>query len=98
MRIYKHGIPGIGVTGKQGKNGKNGPGIYFGTLDSFFTFIGDDILTNSSIDYDDIDYDITYTQNEERLNYIYKSGDILYIIEDDNPDNTKNILYMIEII
>ena len=97
MRIYKHGIPGIGVTGKQGKNGKNGPGIYFGTLDSFFTFIGDDILTNSSIDYDDIDYDITYTQNEERLNYIYKSGDILYIIEDDNPDNTKNILYMIEI-
>ena len=93
MKIYKHGIPGIGVTGKQGKTGKSGPGIYFGTLDSFFTFIGDDILINSSIDYDDIDYDITYSQNEERLNFIYKSGDILYIID----DNNKNILYMIEI-
>lgn len=64
MKSYKHGIPGIGVTGLKGKNGKNGSGIYFGTIDSFFKFIGDDILTNSSINYDDIDFDITYVQNE----------------------------------
>ena len=96
MKIYKHGIPGVGVTGKLGKKGKKGSGFYFGTLDSFFTFIGDDVLTNSSIDYDDIDYDITYVQNEERLNPIYNTGDILYVI-DESSDESKPILYMVEI-
>ena len=97
MKIYKHGIPGIGVTGKIGKKGKKGSGFYFGTLDSFFTFIGDDVLTNSSIDYDDIDYDITYVQNEERLNPIYNAGDILYVIDDINDDSSIPVLYMVEI-
>jgi hypothetical protein len=85
MRIYKHGIPGVGITGKQGKDGKMGNGIYFGTLDSFFSYIDENVLKDSSIDYDDIDYDITYTKNEERLNIKYKTGDILYIIT--NSDN-----------
>ena len=92
MKMYKHGIPGIGVTAQTGKTGKKGNGIYFGTLDSFFTYIGDNIPADSSIDYTDIDYDITYVQNEERLNFIYKTGDILYITDDD-----KKILYMVEI-
>ena len=94
MKIYNHGIPGIGITGQKGKNGKTGSGFYFGPLDSFFEFIGDDVLINSSIDYDDIDYDITYVQNEERLSHIYNTGDILYIVNDNEP---KNILYMVEI-
>lgn len=95
MYIKKHGIPGIGITGKTGIAGKDGPGIYFGPLDSFFIFIGDDILRNSNKDYDDINYDITYVQNEKRLNYIYKTGDILYITSED--EDNKNILYMVEI-
>lgn len=92
MNVKKHGIPGIGITGKTGITGKNGPGIYFGPLDSFFTFIGDTVLEDSNIDYEDIDYDITYVQNEERLNHIYKVGDLLYI-----TDDNKNILYMVEV-
>ena len=33
MRVNKHGIPGIGVTGKRGKKGKYGNSFYFGTID-----------------------------------------------------------------
>ena len=106
MKIRKHGIPGIGATARKGKTGQKGNGVYFGTLDSFFTFIGDDILNDSSIDYTDIDYDITYVQNEERLNFIYKPGDILYITDASNDedsssldsnDEDKPVLYMLEI-
>lgn len=78
--IYKHGLPGIGVTGKQGKQGKSGNSIYFGTFNSFFSYIDTSLLLNSSIDYDDKDYDITYTKDEYRLDPKYNVGDLLYII------------------
>ena len=58
--MNKHGIPGIGVTAPKGKKGMNGNSFYFGPLNSFFTYIGDDILPDSSVDYEDRDYDITY--------------------------------------
>lgn len=97
MRVFKHGLPGIGITGKPGKKGKSGNAIYFGTFDSFFTFIGNDILKDLSIDYDDIDYNITYANNEERLNPKYNKGDILYITSDSSIPNEKKILYAVEI-
>jgi hypothetical protein len=58
--MNKHGIPGIGVTAPQGKKGMQGNSFHFGNLASFFRYIGDDILPDSSIDYEDVDYDITY--------------------------------------
>ena len=67
MRVNKHGIPGIGVTGKKGKKGKYGNSFYFGTIDSFFSYIGNNTLKDISINYDDIDYDITYAEDELRL-------------------------------
>lgn len=97
MRVFKHGLPGIGITGKPGKKGKSGNAIYFGTFDSFFTFIGNDTLKDSSIDYDDIDYNITYANNEERLDPKYNKGDILYITADSSKPNEKKILYAVEI-
>lgn len=78
--IYKHGLPGIGVTGWQGKKGKSGNSIYFGTFDSFFSYIDVSALKNSSIDYDDKDYDITYAKDEYRLDPKYNEGDLLYIL------------------
>lgn len=93
MRVYKHGIPGIGVTGKRGKNGKTGASFYIGPVDYFFEYIGGNVLTDSSIDYDDIDYDITYAEDEERLSHLYNEGDILYITD----PSTMDVLYMIEI-
>lgn len=78
--IYKHGLPGIGVTGQQGKKGKSGNSIYFGTFDSFFKYIDTSTLKNSSIDYDDKDYDITYAKDEYRLDPKYNEGDLLYIL------------------
>ena len=78
MRVNKHGIPGIGVTGKKGKKGKYGNSFYFGTIDSFFSYIGNNTLKDISINYDDIDYDITYAEDELRLSHIYNEGDILY--------------------
>ena len=78
--IYKHGLPGIGVTGQQGKKGKSGNSIYFGTFDSFFSYIDVSALKNSSIDYDDKDYDITYAKDEYRLDPKYNEGDLLYIL------------------
>lgn len=92
--MYKHGLPGIGVTGRTGKKGKSGNGVYFGTFDSFFTYIGNNTLTDISIDYDDINYDITYVEDELRLNPIYNEGDILYIIDSANNNTIK---YMVEI-
>ena len=47
--IYKNGLPGIGVTGQQGKKGKSGNSIYFGTLDSFFSYIKISALKNRYI-------------------------------------------------
>lgn len=94
--MKRHGLPGIGITAEKGKKGKDGPGFYFGPLDSFFVYIGDDILPDSSIDYEDIDYDITYVQNEKRLDPKYKVGDVLYIT--DLAENDKKlVMYMIEI-
>lgn len=93
--IYKHGLPGIGVTGKPGKQGKSGNSIYFGTFDSFFTYIDSSSLLNSSIDYDDKDYDITYTKDELRLNPKYNAGDLLYILNSSN--NNSSIDYVIEV-
>ena len=83
MRVNKHGIPGIGVTGKKGKKGKYGNSFYFGTIDSFFSYIGNNTLKDISINYDDIDYDITYAEDELRLDPKYHEGDILYILSDD---------------
>ena len=77
MLVNKHGIPGIGVTGKPGKKGKTGNSFYMGPIDQFFEFIGENNLTDSSIDYDDIDYNITYAEDEERLSHIYNEGDIV---------------------
>ena len=93
MRVNKHGLPGIGVTGKKGKNGKTGNSFYIGPIDQFFEYIGGDTLVNSSIDYDDIDYDITYAEDELRLSHIYNEGDILYITD----PITLDVLYMVEI-
>lgn len=84
--IYKHGLPGIGVTGQQGKQGKSGNSIYFGTFDSFFKYI--DTSTLSSIDYDDKDYDITYTKDEYRLDPKYNEGDLLYILNSSIKDSS----------
>lgn len=97
--MKKHGLPGIGITAEKGKKGKDGQGFYFGPLDYFFTYIGDNILPDSSIDYEDIDYDITYAQNEKRLNPKYKVGDILYITDtvDDGGETKHPIMYMVEI-
>lgn len=83
---YKHGLPGIGVTGQQGKQGKSGNSIYFGTFDSFFKYI--DTSTLSSIDYDDKDYDITYTKDEYRLDPKYNEGDLLYILNSSIKDSS----------
>ena len=83
MRVNKHGIPGIGVKGKKGKKGKYGNSLYFGTIDSFFSYIGNNTLKDISINYDDIDYDITYAEDELRLDPKYHEGDILYILSDD---------------
>ena len=96
--MKRHGLPGIGITAQKGKKGKNGPAFYFGTLDSFFVYIGDDILPDSSIDYEDIDYDITYVQNETRLDPKYKVGDILYVtdIDNDHGETSFPIMYMVE--
>lgn len=95
----KHGLPGIGITAPSGKKGKSGNGFYFGPLDSFFTYIGDDILDNMQIDYEDIDFDLTYVQDEERLDPKYKVGDILYITDTiiDGTDEKRPIQYMVEI-
>lgn len=84
--IYKHGLPGIGVTGQQGKQGKSGNSIYFGTFDSFFKYI--DTSTLSSIDYDDKDYDITYAKDEYRLDPKYNEGDLLYILNSSLKDSS----------
>ena len=84
--IYKHGLPGIGVTGQQGKKGKSGNSIYFGTFDSFFKYI--DTSTLSSIDYDDKDYDITYAKDEYRLDPKYNEGDLLYILNSSLKDSS----------
>ena len=84
--IYKHGLPGIGVTGQQGKQGKSGNSIYFGTFDSFFKYIDTSIL--SSIDYDDKDYDITYAKDEYRLDPKYNEGDLLYILNSSLKDSS----------
>ena len=92
MRVNKHGLPGIGVTGKKGKNGKTGNSFYIGPIDQFFAYIGGDTLVNSSIDYDDIDYDITYAEDELRLSHIYNEGDILYITD----PTTLDVLYMVD--
>lgn len=83
---YKHGLPGIGVTGQQGKQGKSGNSIYFGTFDSFFKYIDTSIL--SSIDYDDKDYDITYAKDEYRLDPKYNEGDLLYILNSSIKDSS----------
>lgn len=83
---YKHGLPGIGVTGQQGKQGKSGNSIYFGTFDSFFKYI--DTSTLSSIDYDDKDYDITYAKDEYRLDPKYNEGDLLYILNSSIKDSS----------
>lgn len=83
---YKHGLPGIGVTGQQGKQGKSGNSIYFGTFDSFFKYI--DTSTLSSIDYDDKDYDITYAKDEYRLDPKYNEGDLLYILNSSLKDSS----------
>ena len=93
--IYKHGLPGIGVTGQQGKKGKSGNSIYFGTFDSFFSYIDVSALKNSSIDYDDKDYDITYAKDEYRLDPKYNEGDLLYILN--NSLENSSIDYVIEI-
>lgn len=95
----KHGLPGVGITAPPGKKGKSGSGFYFGPLDSFFTYIGDDILDNIQIDYEDIDFDITYVQDEERLDPKYKVGDILYITDTivHGDDEIHPIEYMVEI-
>lgn len=85
---YKHGLPGIGVTGKQGKQGKSGNSIYFGTFDSFFKYIDTSLLLDSSIDYDDKDYDITYSRDELRLDPKYNTGDLLYILNNDKNDSS----------
>ena len=92
-----HGLPGIGITALPGRKGKQGNGFYFGPLDSFFTYIGDDVLDNLDIDYEDIDYDITYVQNEKRLDPKYKTGDILYITDKDIGDDDFTIKFMVEI-
>lgn len=84
--IYKHGLPGIGVTGQQGKQGKSGNSIYFGTFDSFFKYI--DTSTLSSIDYDDKDYNITYAKDEYRLDPKYNEGDLLYILNSSIKDSS----------
>lgn len=84
--IYKHGLPGIGITGQQGKKGKSGNSIYFGTFDSFFKYI--DTSTLSSIDYDDKDYDITYAKDEYRLDPKYNEGDLLYILNSSLKDSS----------
>lgn len=86
--IYKHGLPGIGVTGQQGKKGKSGNSIYFGTFDSFFKYIDTSTLKNSSIDYDDKDYDITYAKDEYRLDPKYNEGDLLYILNSSLKDSS----------
>lgn len=86
--IYKHGLPGIGVTGQQGKKGKSGHSIYFGTFDSFFSYIDASILKNSSIDYDDKDYDITYTLDTCVLDPKYNEGDLLYILNSSLEDSS----------
>lgn len=86
--IYKHGLPGIGITGQQGKQGKSGNSIYFGTFDSFFSYIDASTLKNSYIDYDDKDYDITYTKDEYRLNPKYNEGDLLYILNSSLEDSS----------
>ena len=86
--IYKHGLPGIGVTGQQGKKGKSGNSIYFGTFDSFFSYIDVSALKNSSIDYDDKDYDITYAKDEYRLDPKYNEGDLLYILNSSLKDSS----------
>ena len=86
--IYKHGLPGIGVTGQQGKQGKSGNSIYFGTFDSFFKYIDTSTLKNSSIDYDDKDYDITYAKDEYRLDPKYNEGDLLYILNSSLKDSS----------
>lgn len=83
---YKHGLPGIGVTGQQGTQGKSGNSIYFGTFDSFFKYI--DTSTLSSIDYDDKDYDITYAKDEYRLDPKYNEGDLLYILNSSIKDSS----------
>lgn len=86
--IYKHGLPGIGVTGQQGKQGKSGNSIYFGTFASFFHYIDVSTLKNSSIDYDDKDYDITYAKDEYRLDPKYNEGDLLYILNNDTSNSS----------
>lgn len=86
--IYKHGLPGIGVTGQQGKKGKSGNSIYFGTFDSFFSYIDASTLKNSSIDYDDKDYDITYTLDTCVLDPKYNEGDLLYILNSSLEDSS----------
>lgn len=86
--IYKHGLPGIGVTGQQGKKGKSGHSIYFGTFDSFFSYIDASTLKNSSIDYDDKDYDITYTLDTCVLDPKYNEGDLLYILNSSLEDSS----------
>ena len=93
--IYKHGLPGIGVTGQQGKKGKSGNSIYFGTFDSFFSYIDVSAFKNSSIDYDDKDYDITYAKDEYRLDPKYNEGDLLYILN--SSLENSSIDYVIEI-
>lgn len=99
--MNKHGIPGIGVTAPQGKKGMQGNSFHFGNLASFFRYIGDDILLDSSIDYEDVDYDITYVQNEKRLDPKYKVGDILFITDSSLTnslvDDTSVFTYMVEI-
>lgn len=86
--IYKHGLPGIGVTGQQGKKGKSGNSIYFGTFDSFFSYIDASTFKNSSIDYDDKDYDITYTLDTCVLDPKYNEGDLLYILNSSLKDSS----------
>lgn len=95
MNVNKHGNPGVGVTGKDGLIGKSGNSFYFGTLDSYFTYIGKDTIQDISIDYDDIDYDITYAEDEERLDIKYNEGDILYILSDESVN--AEILYFVEL-
>ena len=92
----KHGIPGIGITGLTGLEGKSGNSIYFEYLDNLFIYIGNDYLKTIIKDYDDIDYDITYAENEKRLDPKYNTNDIIFIKEDLENSNKTIIKYMVE--
>ena len=92
----KHGIPGIGITGLAALDGKSGNSIYFEYLDNLFIYIGDDYLKTIIKDYDDIDYDITYAENEKRLDPKYNTNDIIYIKEDLEDSDKTIIKYMVE--